>query len=59
MAKDDNSGSQLQRLHNQVTKLLNGFSSSPDDVENTNYNPEIFTSLKRQWAANFQLQHMV
>ncbi|KAJ1400718.1 uDENN domain, partial [Sesbania bispinosa] len=56
-SKEDNSGSQLQRLQYQVTKMLKGF-SRPPDVENTNYNPEILTSLKRQWAANFQLQHM-
>ncbi|KAK7388254.1 hypothetical protein VNO78_23065 [Psophocarpus tetragonolobus] len=56
-SKDDNSGSQLQRLQYQVTRMLKGFSHSPD-VENTNYNPEILTSLKRQWAANFQLQYM-
>lgn len=57
-SKDDSSGSQLQRLQNQVTKMLKGF-SRPPDVVNTNYNPEILTSLKRQWAANFQLQNMV
>ncbi|XP_027333862.1 uncharacterized protein LOC113848505 isoform X3 [Abrus precatorius] len=56
-SKDDNSSSQLQRLQYQLTKMLKGFSRTPD-VENTNYNPEILTSLKRQWAANFQLQHM-
>lgn len=57
-SKDDNSGSQLQRLQYQVARMLKGFSHTPD-VENTNYNPEILTSLKRQWAANFQLQYMV
>lgn len=58
--KGDNNGSQsqLQRLQYQVTKLFKGF-SSPPDVENTNYNPEILTTLKRQWAANFQLKYMV
>ncbi|RDX68569.1 DENN domain-containing protein 5B, partial [Mucuna pruriens] len=56
-SKDDTSGSQLQRLQYQVTRMLKGF-SHPPDVENTNYNPEILTSLKRQWAANFQLQYM-
>ncbi|KAG4932306.1 hypothetical protein AAZX31_17G048900 [Glycine max] len=56
-SKDDNSGSQLQRLQYQVAKMLKGF-SHPPDVETTNYNPEILTSLKRQWAANFQLQYM-
>ncbi|CAK8563990.1 unnamed protein product [Lathyrus sativus] len=58
-SKDDNNGSQFQRLQYQVTKLFKGF-SSPPDVENQNktYNPEILTSLKRQWAANFQLKYM-
>ncbi|KAE9609919.1 putative DENN domain-containing protein [Lupinus albus] len=55
-SKDDSGGSQFQRLQHQVTKMIKGF-SHPTDV-NTNYNPEILTSLKRQWAANFQLQHM-
>ncbi|KAK7265431.1 hypothetical protein RJT34_33051 [Clitoria ternatea] len=36
--------------------MLKGFSRT-SEVENTNYNPEVLTSLKRQWAANFQLQH--
>ncbi|MED6192988.1 hypothetical protein PIB30_014974 [Stylosanthes scabra] len=54
--KDDTGGSQFQRLHNQVTKMIKGFSRSPDS-KNAYYNPEILTSLKRQWAANFQLQH--
>ncbi|KAG4970230.1 hypothetical protein JHK85_036651 [Glycine max] len=56
-SKDDNTGSQLQRLQYHVAKMLKGF-SHPPNVENTNYNPEILTSLKRQWAANFQLQYM-
>ncbi|OIV99727.1 hypothetical protein TanjilG_26065 [Lupinus angustifolius] len=55
-SKDDSGGSQFQRLQHQVTNMIKGF-SRPTDV-NTNYNPEILTSLKRQWAANFQLQHM-
>jgi hypothetical protein len=60
-SKDDNSGSsQLLRLQYQVTKLFKGFSSSPDlENQNTNYNPEILTTLKRQWAANFHLKYMV
>jgi hypothetical protein len=59
-SKDDNSGSsQLLRLQYQVTKLFKGFSSSPDlQNQNTNYNPEILTTLKRQWAANFHLKYM-
>ncbi|MED6194827.1 hypothetical protein PIB30_032141 [Stylosanthes scabra] len=51
------SGSQLQRLQNQVTKMIKDF-SRPSDAKYMNYNPEILTSQKRQWAANFQLQNM-
>ena len=57
-SKDDHGGSQLQRLQYQVTKMIKGF-SRPPEVKYTNYNPEILTSQKRQWAANFQLQYMV
>ncbi|XP_058756545.1 uncharacterized protein LOC131629762 isoform X2 [Vicia villosa] len=58
-SKDGNNGSQFQRLQYQVTKLFKGFSSPPDvENENKTYNPEILTSLKRQWAANFQLKYM-
>ncbi|XP_061352503.1 uncharacterized protein LOC133297389 isoform X1 [Gastrolobium bilobum] len=56
-SKDDHVGSQLQRLQLQVTKMIKGF-SRPPDVKYANYNPEILTSQKRQWAANFQLQYM-
>ncbi|MED6193145.1 hypothetical protein PIB30_016239 [Stylosanthes scabra] len=51
------SGSQLQRLQSQVTKMIKDF-SRPSDAKYMNYNPEILTSQKRQWAANFQLQNM-
>ncbi|KAG4387915.1 hypothetical protein GLYMA_09G068800v4 [Glycine max] len=54
--KNDHGGSQLQRLQYQVTKMIKGF-SSPPEVKYTNYNPEILTTQKRQWAANFQLQY--
>ncbi|KAI5415270.1 hypothetical protein KIW84_040637 [Lathyrus oleraceus] len=58
-SKYDNNGSQFQRLQYQVTKLFKGFSSPPEvENENKTYNPEILTSLKRQWAANFQLKYM-
>ncbi|CAL0320265.1 unnamed protein product [Lupinus luteus] len=57
-SKDDRDGSQLQRLQNQVTKMIKGF-SHPPEVKYTNYNPEILTRQKRQWAANFQLKNMV
>ncbi|KEH32449.1 uncharacterized protein [Medicago truncatula] len=57
-SKDDNNNgiSQLQRFQYQVTELFKGFSSVQN--ENTNYNPEILTTLKRQWAANFHLKYM-
>ncbi|KAK7328835.1 hypothetical protein VNO77_22961 [Canavalia gladiata] len=56
-SKDDRGGSQFQRLQNQVTKMIKGF-SRPPEVKYANYNPEILTMQKRQWAANFQLQYM-
>ncbi|KAJ1439922.1 hypothetical protein SESBI_02146 [Sesbania bispinosa] len=56
-SKNDHGGSQLQRLQYQVTKMIKGF-SRPPDIKYTNYNPEILTSQKRQWAANFHLQYM-
>ncbi|XP_038711256.1 uncharacterized protein LOC120005596 [Tripterygium wilfordii] len=55
-SKDDHGGSQLQKLQYQVSKLLNGF-STPPKVKSGTYNPEILTSLKRQWAS-FQLQYL-
>lgn len=57
-SKTDHGGSQLQRLQSQVTKLIKGFSGT-SEVKYANYNPEILTSQKRQWAANFHLQYMV
>ncbi|KAJ7955973.1 DENN domain containing protein [Quillaja saponaria] len=56
-SKDDNSGSPLQRLHNQFTRVLKGI-SHPPEVRIGSYNPEILTSQKRQWA-HFQLQQLV
>ncbi|KAH6817228.1 DENN domain-containing protein [Perilla frutescens var. frutescens] len=50
----EESGSQLQKLQHQVSRLLKGL-SSPPEVKSGSYNPEILTSQKRQWA-NFQLQ---
>ncbi|XP_004513477.1 uncharacterized protein [Cicer arietinum] len=55
-SKNDHGGSQLQRLQYQVTKMIKGF-SRPSEVKYANYNPEILTSQKRQWAANFHLQY--
>ncbi|KAK7303994.1 hypothetical protein RJT34_14962 [Clitoria ternatea] len=56
-SKDDRGGSQLQRLQHQFSKMIKGF-SRPSEVKYTNYNPEILTTQKRQWAENFQLQYM-
>lgn len=53
---DDNSGSPLQKLQKQVTKMLKGF-SPPPEVRGA-YNPEDLTSQKRQWA-RFQLKSLV
>ncbi|KAH6756255.1 DENN domain-containing protein [Perilla frutescens var. hirtella] len=50
----EESGSQLQKLQHQVSRLLKGL-SSPPEVKSGSYNPEILTSQKHQWA-NFQLQ---
>jgi hypothetical protein len=57
-SKNEQGGSQLQRLQHQVTKMIKGF-SRPPEVKYANYNPEILTSQKRQWAANFHLQYNV
>ncbi|KAK7411866.1 hypothetical protein VNO78_03309 [Psophocarpus tetragonolobus] len=56
-SKNDHGGSQLQKLQYQFTKMMKGF-SRPQEVKYANYNPEILTTQKRQWAANFQLQYM-
>ena len=56
-SKDDNGGSQLLKIQRQVASFLKGF-SQPPEVKNVTYNPEVLTSLKRQWA-NFQLQYLV
>ncbi|GMN53017.1 hypothetical protein TIFTF001_022155 [Ficus carica] len=55
-SKDDNGGSQLLKIQRQVASFLKGF-SQPPEVKNVTYNPEVLTSLKRQWA-NFQLQYL-
>ncbi|XP_010261918.1 PREDICTED: uncharacterized protein LOC104600578 isoform X2 [Nelumbo nucifera] len=54
-SKDD-SNSQLQKLQRHVARVLKGF-SPPLEVKKSNYNPEVLTSQKRQWA-NFQLQSL-
>ncbi|XP_024017170.1 uncharacterized protein LOC21409988 [Morus notabilis] len=55
-SKDDNGGSQLLKIQRQVASFLKGF-SQPPEVKSVTYNPEVLTSLKRQWA-NFQLQYL-
>ncbi|XP_057467763.1 uncharacterized protein LOC130757121 [Actinidia eriantha] len=55
-SKDDNSDSPLQKLQNQVSRVLKGF-SHPPEVKSVTYNPEVLTSQKRQWAS-FQLQSL-
>ncbi|KAF6139196.1 hypothetical protein GIB67_040343 [Kingdonia uniflora] len=55
-SKEDNA-SQIQKLQRQVTRVLKGF-SPPVEVKKATYNPEVLTSLKRQWA-RFQLQSLV
>ncbi|KAL4195829.1 hypothetical protein AMTRI_Chr04g180270 [Amborella trichopoda] len=54
--KDENNGSQLEKLQRQVTRVLKGF-SPPPEVKARSYNPEVLTSQKRQWAS-FQLQSL-
>ncbi|KAI4379567.1 hypothetical protein MLD38_005847 [Melastoma candidum] len=54
-AREDG-GSQLQKLRRHVSSMLKGF-SAPSEVKYSNYNPEVLTSQKRQWA-NFQLQYL-
>ncbi|KAK4265627.1 hypothetical protein QN277_026653 [Acacia crassicarpa] len=56
-SKDEHSSGHLQRFQNHVSKLIKGFSRT-SDVKVANYNPEVLTSQKRQWAANFQLQYL-
>ncbi|PWA95528.1 DENN (AEX-3) domain-containing protein [Artemisia annua] len=48
------SGSPLQKLQSQVFRVLKGLTPPPEE-KNRNYNPEVLTSQKRQWAS-FQLQ---
>ncbi|KAL7588950.1 hypothetical protein Lser_V15G38830 [Lactuca serriola] len=53
-SKDD-SGGHLQKLQNQVFKVLKGLSHPTE--EKRSYNPEVLTTQKRQWAS-FQLQSL-
>ncbi|KAG6517724.1 hypothetical protein ZIOFF_021122 [Zingiber officinale] len=50
---DMNVDSHFQKLQRRASRLLKGFSSSPE--QKGSYNPEVLTSQKRQWAG-FQLR---
>nr|GEW24863.1 hypothetical protein [Tanacetum cinerariifolium] len=50
---NEDGGGHLQKLQNQVFRVLKGLANTPD--EDRNYNPEILTTQKRQWAS-FHLQ---
>ncbi|XP_073290451.1 uncharacterized protein [Primulina huaijiensis] len=50
------SGGQLHKLQQHVSRIIKGL-SSPPEVKRGPYNPEILTSQKRQWAS-FQLQSL-
>ena len=52
----DESGSPMQKLQQQFSKIMKGFSSSPD--LSGPYNPEVLTTQKRQWS-RFQLKSLV
>ncbi|XP_062220465.1 uncharacterized protein LOC133919915 isoform X2 [Phragmites australis] len=51
----DESGSPMQKLQQQFSKILKGFSTSPD--VSGPYNPEVLTTQKRQWL-RFQLKSL-
>ncbi|KAL1805194.1 hypothetical protein ACET3Z_028262 [Daucus carota] len=55
-SSNDESGSHLQKLQQQVSRLLRGL-SDPPEVKNRAYNPEVLTKLKRQWAS-FQIRSL-
>ncbi|KAF8779982.1 hypothetical protein HU200_002256 [Digitaria exilis] len=52
----DESGSPMQKLQQHFSKIMKGFSSSPDI--SGPYNPEVLTTQKRQWS-RFQLKSLV
>ncbi|CAI0387842.1 unnamed protein product [Linum tenue] len=56
-SKEENVGSPLQKFQRQVSKVLKGMSPPRREVRIGNYNPEVLTSQKRQWAS-FQLQNL-
>ncbi|CAN1293315.1 DENN domain-containing protein 5B [Linum perenne] len=56
-SKEEVTGSPLQKFQRQVSKVIKGISPPRREVRIGNYNPEVLTSQKRQWAS-FQLQHL-
>lgn len=52
----EESGSPMQKLQQQFSKILKGFSTSPE--VSGSYNPEVLTTQKRQWS-RFQLKSLV
>uniref|UniRef100_A0A0E0NLN0 UDENN domain-containing protein n=1 Tax=Oryza rufipogon TaxID=4529 RepID=A0A0E0NLN0_ORYRU len=51
----EESGSPMQKLQQQFSKILKGFSTSPE--VSGSYNPEVLTTQKRQWS-RFQLKSL-
>ncbi|KAL5212660.1 hypothetical protein ABZP36_023507 [Zizania latifolia] len=51
----EESGSPMQKLQQQFSKILKGFSTSPEVYGS--YNPEVLTTQKRQWS-RFQLKSL-
>lgn len=56
-SKDD-TGSQLQKIKHQLSRVLKGF-SPPPEVKSGAYNPEVLTSQKRQWANQLQVSLLI
>lgn len=52
----DESGSPMQKLQQHFSKIMKGFSSTPD-LSGT-YNPEVLTTQKRQWS-RYQMKSLV
>lgn len=48
--KDENSDGQFQKIQRHVAKVLKGLSTPSAERKRVNYNPEVLTSQKRQWA---------
>ena len=52
----EESGSPMQKLQQQFSKIMKGFSNSPE--VSGPYNPEVLTTHKRQWS-RFQQKSLV